>query len=248
LSFDTAYDPDQKHFPLLDNVVYNDFSTGADEVLSTNKNGRQMFIRISVGEGNFYLHSIPLMFTNFFMVDPVNSTYISKSLSFLPAQDVIWDEYFKPGKVRTDSPVAHLLEQTPLRWAWFLALAGVVLFMIFESKRKQRIIPVVEPVSNTTLDFTQAVGMLYYEHGDHKDISEKKIKFLLEYIRNQWGLSTTDFGSEFREKLSAKSGVHRMEIEQLFTQIERIQKSKEIEEDALLQLSRWIDDFYAKSK
>lgn len=248
LSFDQTYDPDQKHFPLLDNVVYNSFYTGGDQILSTNKTGRNMFIRIDMGEGSFYLHSVPLMFTNYFMVDPVNHQYISKALSFMDVRDVIWDEYFKPGKVKTDSPVGTLLEQPSLRWAWLLTLAGVLLFMVFESKRKQRIIPVIEPLNNTTLEFTKTVGMLYYAHGDHKDISEKKIKFLLEYIRNRWGMSTTDFGSDFREKLTAKSGVHRMEIEQLFTQIERIQKSKEVEEEALLQLSRWIDDFYAKSK
>ncbi|MBL0018352.1 MAG: hypothetical protein IPP17_18390 [Bacteroidetes bacterium] len=136
-----------------------------------------MFIRIDMGEGSFYLHSVPLMFTNYFMVDPVNNQYISKALSFLPVQDVIWDEYFKPGKVKTDSPVGHLLEQPALRWAWILALAGVLLFMVFESKRKQRIIPVIEPLNNTTLEFTKTVGILYFAHGDHKDISEKKIKF-----------------------------------------------------------------------
>jgi hypothetical protein len=248
LYFETAYDPDQKHFPMLDNIVYSDFVNFVGEPLSSNKYDRHMFVRIDKGEGSFYLHSVPLMFTNYFMVDPVNSQYVSKALSFLPVRDVIWDEYFKPGKVKTDTPVGYLLEQPPLKWAWFVGLAGVLLFMAFESKRKQRIIPVLEPVNNTTLEFTQTVGALYYAHGDHKDISEKKIKFFLEYIRNRWGLPTTDFGSDFREKLCAKSGVHRMDIEHLFTQIERIQKAKEVEEAALLQLSHWIDDFYAKSK
>jgi hypothetical protein len=248
LSFDLAFDADQKHYPLMDNVVYNDFYTNGDEVLSTNKTGRTMFIRIGLGEGSFYLHSVPLMFTNYMMVDPVNSQYIAKSLSFLPVENVIWDEFFKPSRIRTDSPVGMILEQTSLRWAWFLGLSGVLLFMVFESKRKQRIIPVLEPVTNTTLEFTQTVGMLYHAHGDHKDICDKKIKFLLEYIRNRWGLSTTEFTSEFKEKLTAKSGVHRMEVEQLFTQIERIQKAKQVDEEALLQLSRWIDDFYVKSR
>ncbi len=246
-----AYDPDLKHYPLLDNVVYSSLRRiydGQAEVLSHDKYESEMFLRISMGDGYFYLHSVPLLFTNYFMVDPVNSQYISKCFSFLPDNDVLWDEHFKPGKVKTDSPVSYILDQTSLKWAWFLALAGVLLFMVFESKRKQRIIPNLEPPTNTTLEFTQTVGMLYYAHGDHKDISEKKIKFLLEYIRNRWSLPTTELGSEFREKLCSKSGVHRMEIETLFTLIERIQKRDDVEEAALLQLSRLIDEFNEKSK
>jgi hypothetical protein len=250
LAFPAEIDPDQKHYPLLDNVVYSELPYAIEnaEVLSLNMREETMFARIPLGEGYFYLHAVPLMFTNYFMVDPINSQYISKCFSFLPDHDVLWDEYFKPGKVKTDSPVSYLLDQTSLRWAWFLTLAGVLLFMVFEGKRKQRIIPSLEPPTNTTLEFTQTVGMLYFAHGDHKDISDKKIKFLLEYIRNRWNMPTTDLGEEFREKLCAKSGVHRMDIEKLFTLIERIHKAKEVEEEALLQLSRWIDDFYLKSK
>ncbi len=250
LTLSEDIDPDQKHFPLLDNVVYSSLSSSiADaEILSVNKRTETMFVRVPHGDGFFYLHSVPLMFTNYFMVDPVNNQYISKSLSVLEDRDVLWDEYFKPGKVRTESSVSYLLDQTSLKWAWFLTLAGVLLFVVFESKRKQRIIPAIEPPHNTTLEFTETVGLLYFAHGDHKDISEKKIKFLLEYIRNRWSLSTSELGEEFRDKLCAKSGVHRMDIEKLFTLIERIHKATEVEEDALMQLSRWIEDFYAKSK
>lgn len=246
---DEAYDPDQKHFPLLDNVVYNDFYfTDADAVLSSNSTGRPMYIRIDRGEGSFFLHSIPLLFTNYFMVDPVNHQYVSKALSFMPVNDVIWDEHFKPGRVKMDSPVRYLLSDTSLSWAWFVALAGVLLFMLFESKRKQRIIPVVEPPNNTTLEFTQTVGMLYYSHGDHKDISEKKIKFLLEHIRNRWSLPTHDLGPDFRERLAAKSGVSRTEIEQLFGLIDRIHQAKEVDEEVLLQLSHRIEKFHEGTK
>ncbi len=251
LSFPADFDADGKHFPLLDNVIYSELPSYlmADaEILSTNKQGETMFVRIPLGEGYFYLHSVPLMFTNYFMVDPINHQYISKCLSFMPDRDVLWDEYFKPGKVKTDSPVSYILDQTSLKWAWFVTLAGVLLFMVFESKRKQRIIPVLEAPTNTTLEFTQTVGMLYFAHGDHKDISEKKIKFLLEHIRNRWSMPTTDLGDDFQARLAAKSGVPHLEVQKLFTLIGRIQEATEVEEAALMQLSHWIEDFYFKSK
>jgi hypothetical protein len=250
LSFPSDIDPDQKHYPMLDNVVYSELPYAMEdaEVLSTNKRSKTMFLRLPLGEGHFYLHSVPLMFTNYFMVDPINQQYISKCLSFLPVRDVLWDEYFKPGKGKTESSMSYVLDQTSLKWAWFVTLAGVLLFVVFEGKRKQRIIPVLAPPTNTTLEFTQTVGMLYFAHGDHKDISEKKIKFLLEYIRNRWTIPTTDLGEEFQERLASKSGVALAEIMRLFALIGYIHKVETVEEDALLQLSLGIDDFYKKSK
>jgi hypothetical protein len=249
LVFDQTIDSDQKHYPLLDNVVYNHFPFWHNGVvLAKNKDEEPMFVAVEMGEGHFYVHSVPLLFTNYSMVDPINQGYISKALSMLPDADVIWDEYYKPGKVHTKSTVAFLLDQRSLKWAWFTTLAGLLLFMVFESKRKQRIIPVMEPPANTTLEFTHTVGNLYFAHGDHKDIAEKKIKFMMEYIRNRWGLPTQEYNSDFKERLASKSGVHRMEIESLCTLMEKIHNAKSIDESSLQQLSIGIDGFYRQTK
>ncbi|MFR7875011.1 MAG: DUF4129 domain-containing protein [Butyricimonas paravirosa] len=42
------------------------------------------FIRMNYGEGVIYLHSNPMAFTNFFLLDSVNGDYYQKALSFLP--------------------------------------------------------------------------------------------------------------------------------------------------------------------
>ena len=249
LTLNEDIDPKNKHYPLLDNILYNYISGSVDgKRLGWNKRDRATFIQIEVGDGSFFLHSVPLMFTNYYMVDPVNHEYISSALSMLPVRDVIWDEYFKPGKVHTDSPVAYLLDNRALKWAWFLSLGGVLMFMLFESKRKQRIIPVIDPPANTSLEFTQTVGRLYYAHGDHKDIAEKKIKHLLEYIRNRWSMPTTDFNDEFLNKLAGKSGVPLNDVDLIFKLATKIQAADVVEESALIQLSKAIDGFYTMAK
>lgn len=249
LTLNSDIDPKNKHFPLLDNIVYNYFSgRNSGKRLGWNKRNRATYIEIKIGDGSFFLHSIPLMFTNYYMVDPINHEYISRALSLMPVRDVIWDEYFKPGKVHTDSPVAYLLDNRSLKWAWFLSLGGVLMFMLFESKRKQRIIPVIEPPENTTLEFTRTVGRLYFAHGDHKDIAEKKVKHLLEYIRNRWSMPTTDLDTEFRTKLAGKSGVDFAKVDLIFQLATKVQTADEVEEAALIQLSRAIDEFYIQAK
>lgn len=246
---DEDYDSDEKHYPLLDNVVYNSFlAYNADDILSRNRDNDAVFVRIDKGEGSFYIHSIPYMFTNYFMVDRVNHEYISKILSFLPERKTYWDEYYKPGRLHVDTPVSFILDQRSLRWSWFLLLATVILFIIFHGKRRQRVIPVVEPPANDTLEFTRTVGRLYYLHGDHKDIADKKIKFLLEYIRNRWQLSTSELDDEFRRRLAGKSGAKRPLVDNLFNTVEYVRKSSKIGEENLNVLHRLMDDFYKQSR
>ncbi|MEM0996875.1 MAG: DUF4350 domain-containing protein [Bacteroidota bacterium] len=249
LKFAREYDERQVEYPLIDNVIYQRLPGGAGgEFLSHNKKNGAVFMRQAVGEGYLYVHSIPLFFTNYFMVDPVNHEYISRALSFLPDQPVIWDEFFKPNKIRNQSPVKYLLETTSLRWAWLVMLGSLLVFLIFEGKRRQRIVPVIEPPANTTLEFAQTVGRLYYAHGDHKDIAEKKIRYLLEYIRNRWMLPTSDYSKEFIGRVAAKSGVAVEQIQELFTTAEDVHRTEKVSEGLLHNLSRQIDEFYALNK
>jgi len=245
LKLDEAYDPKVVHYPLLDNVVYNHFYTSsAKEVLGTNRDGEPVFVRLDRGEGSFFIHSIPYLFTNYFMVDEINHEYISKVLSFLPERKTYWDDYYKPGKLHLDNQMSYILDQTSLRWSWMLLLVSVLLFIIFNAKRQQRVIPVVEPPANDTLEFTRTVGRLYFLHGDHKDIADKKIKFLFEYIRNRWQMSTRDLDETFRKRLANKSGVKRPAVDNLINAIEGIQNSEKVSENRLLILHHHMEDFY----
>lgn len=238
-----------KVYPLLDDVIYNKFTPPIDaEILGQNKQRSAVFLRIARGEGNFYVHAIPLMFTNYFMTDPLNQEYISRALSFLPNQPVYWDEYFKPGHKRSESPVRYVLESPALRWAWFLLIGMIVVFMVFEGKRRQRVIPILETPVNTSLEFTQTVGQLYYAYGDHKDIAEKKFKFLLEYIRNRWNLSTRELSDDFIRRVAVRAGIPQPELSDLFRLAQQIQSTETISEATLVDFSRKIDDFYGRSK
>jgi hypothetical protein len=243
--FSESIDEEQKDYPILDGIQYSYFPGYTDGFsLGAYSDGHANFRAISHGEGQFLLHTMPLMFTNFYMVDTVNYAYISTAFSQMPVADVMWDNYFKPGKIHTESPVGYLLDNKSLKWAWFVTLGGLLMFMMFEAKRKQRIIPLIEPPANTTLEFTQTVGMLYYKHGDHKDIAEKKAKHLLEYIRNRWNLPTTEINEEFKQRLAGKSGYDRNKVDALFLKIQQMHKADEVEEEALLQFSGMVDHFY----
>ena len=209
---------------------------GEDEELNAH------YIRIAHGAGHFYLHSNPLVFTNYNMLNN-NGKYISSAFSYLPKGPVIWDEYYKSGRGGATTPLRYILSQSPLRWAWFLALGTLIFFVLFNIKRKQRIIPIVTPPSNTTLEFVETIGKLYYQNKDHKDLVVKKIRYFKEYIRQHFFLTMQHWDTHELAALSAKSGLTQEQVSVIGKFILSLKGKQVITEQELLTLSKKIDMF-----
>jgi hypothetical protein len=115
--------------------------------------------------------------------------------------------------------------------------------MIFEMKRKQRIIPVIKPLANTTMEFVQTIGNLYYQSSGHKSIAEKRIHFLLDQIRTRHWMSIGKLDDDFIQALARKSGKQDEDIRQLVMLINSIQAKKTITSGELLELNQEIEKF-----
>jgi hypothetical protein len=214
-------------------------------VLGRNARKEPVFIRIQYGKGQFLVHNVPLAFTNYYVLDTKSSDYAFKALSYLPALPTYWDEYQKQGRFDEDqqSIFRYIRSQPPLNWAYYLVVFGLLLYAIFAGKRTQRIIPVLEPPKNTSLDFVQNVGRLYFQRGDHDNMARKKIQYFLADIREQYGLDTTVLDKAFTETLARKSGTSADETTQLVGLLRDAQKSISLSEFDLLTLNRAIEKF-----
>lgn len=208
------------------------------------------FIKIPYGDGAFFVHAAPLCFSNYFMLTGNNAEYTAKALSYLPknVKQVYWDEFYKLGPEGSTSPLRFILNNAWLRWAFRISVLAILLFVFFEMKRKQRVIPVIEPPRNSSLDFVQTVGSVYFNQHDNKNIALKKINYFMEFVRSQFYLSTNHFDDVFVQTLAKKSGVGENECRQLVNLIYEINESPQITDQALVQLSNQIDSFYAKAK
>ena len=231
-------------------------------VLGKNSKGFPNFIRVNFGKGMFFLNSVPMAFTNFYMVKDDNSDYAFKALSYLPEQPIFWDEYVnkmsigksvksisksREAKGQEDvqeSPFKFIVSQPALKWAYFITLSALLIYLIFEGKRRQRIIPIMEIPKNTSLQFVETIGSLYYNQKDHKTIAEKKITHFLAYIRTKFYLKTTEIDQEFKTDLSNKSGISLREITDLFNYISFVQNNNYTDENQLITLNEQIENFY----
>ncbi len=214
-------------------------------VLGRNARKEPVFIRVQFGKGTFFIHNLPLAFTNYYVLDTKTADYAFKAFSYLPAQQTYWDEYQKQGRFNEDqqSIFRYIRSQPALNWAYYLILIGLLAYAIFAGKRKQRIIPVIEAPQNTSLDFVKTVGRMYFQQGDHDNLARKKIQYFLADIRERYGLNTTSLDKEFTEALARKSGVSLVETSELVMLLRNAQKSISLSEFDLLTLNRAIEKF-----
>ncbi|KDN55402.1 DUF4350 domain-containing protein [Flavobacterium seoulense] len=202
---------------------------------------RVNFIKVPYANGCFYLHTQPAVFSNFHLLKANHHKYAEKVLSYVPKGAIYW--YIKPkADAISTSPMRYILGQPALKWAWYFFLIGTLIFIIFNAKRKQRIVPIIKPLSNLTVDFTKTIGNLYYQEGDHNNIVDKKIIYFLEKIRNEYLLDTTKLDEEFINKLHHKSGKNKDDIKHLIQLIIDHRKSyhHSVEYD-LIQINKAIE-------
>lgn len=223
---------------------FSEFDSVKCHVVAVNDLDLPVTIRMEWGKGNLFLNSTPLAFTNAYVLHGDNPYFVSQSLSLLPQKDLYWTEFYHVGRMESYTPLRFILSSEPLRWVYYLTVLSIILFMIFEAKRKQRIIPVIKPLTNTSLEFVETIGTLYYQHGDHKNIAEKKISFLLEYVRSKFWMNTTKITPDFVKSLARRSGNPEEEVLSLFKLMQSIQAKDRITEDELLELNKRIEKFH----
>ena len=219
-------------------------------VLGINQNNKPNFVKIKYGEGEFLIHAAPLCFSNYFILYGNNREYVAKALSYIsPAITTLhWDEYYKSGREGASTPLRFFLSNNFLKWALWLTVAALLIYVFFEIKRRQRIIPVIEPLRNTTLDFVETVSSVYYSQHDNNSIARKKTQFWFDHIRQRYYLSTNNTDDSFIQQLQRKSGVPAELIKIIINNIQRAEIQPKVTDDLLLALSSSIDEFYKLSK
>lgn len=221
---------------MLGEIILND--DGVEE------NSEVNFIKVPFGKGHFLLHTFPEAFTNYNMLLNDNHEYVSSVLSYLNSEKpIFWDAYYKTGKSKITSPMHYLLNSKYLKWAYYFALIGVLFFIVFKGKRTQRVIPIITPLKNQTLAFTQTIANMYYEKSEHKNIANHKINYFLDYVRLNYKISTLKIDEEFYKNLANRSANSVDDVRSLFNLIEKIQKQSTITKQDLIALNTAIEKF-----
>jgi len=233
----------------LGDQYFSRVDTSRATALGRNANGDVNFVKYTYGKGAMYILPSPQLLGNYNLLNPVGANYVAKVLSFLPpVERVIWDENNTKGNVDDESVLRVLFRNDRLKWAYYLALTGLLIFVFFEMKRRQRIIPIVEPLRNTSVDFVKVVGKVYYQQRDNRDIAQKKINYFLAHVRTNYRLKATKLDDGFISDLMVKSGATADAIKPLIEMINNLNNAVVINDEALIKLNKLIEKFYRQAQ
>lgn len=232
-SFFTSYDS-LKSIPLG--------YVGKDSIKSVN------FLKIRHGSGHFLVHLEPAVFTNYHLLKKDHHQYAEGAFYHLPADDyILWTLDNQTSQVISDSPLRFILSQPSLRWAWYLLLVGIAMFVIFNIRRSQRAIPIIPKPTNTSVEFVKTIGNLYFMEGDIRSMMDKKIVYLLAKIRNEYHLSTDVLDDKFVQLLQMKSGKdEKITQKMIFLVNKHREHDYKCTLDDLNRLNTSIEHFYQK--
>ena len=253
---DTTYaiDTSFKYDGLNRNNFFDKIDSGNISVLGYNGESKPDFIRVSRPRGNIFILLNPYVFSNYFLVQEKNVRAIEIPLSYIGSYaNVYWDDYYrKLLGPRTDTDFSEwkvLMRYPAMRWALFLTLILVLIYLLIESKRRQRISPKVPALTNTSLEFVDAMGQLYYQQHNNYNIAQKMIVHLLEYIRLHYYLNTNMLNEEFINALTHKTMLSEANVRGLIELIHHIQLNQhQLSDEQLMELYQQIQSFYLNTK
>jgi len=238
------------------NYFFN-MNTSRTRIIGFNESGKPNAIVYFHGKGRLFLHCDPRAFSNYFLLKDDNYQYLQKMLAYTNdfPEHLYWDDYYNKlrgrRKVKTEdkdfSTLSEIMKHPPLAFAFWLAIILLSLYILFGSKRLQRIIQQRKANENTTVTFTETIGRLYLQKKDNKNIADKMITYFNEYIRNKYFLNTNLVNEDFIAALSGKSGVQRDKVESLYRAIVAVHSNAALNDYELLSLNEQIQNFYKKT-
>ena len=237
------------YYPFQNYFVNTD--SGNIKLLGYNEHKKPNSLVYFHGKGRLFLQCEPRALSNYFLLKDNNYEYLQHVMTYThaQAQHVYWDDYYNKLRFRKRnnnnfSTFSEIMKHPPLLYAFWISLILLGLYILFGSKRVQRIIELRKPNENTTVTFTETIGRLYLQQKDNKNIADKMITYFNEYIRNTYFLNSNHINDEFMTVLSRKSGVQKEKVDTLYRTILATQSSDVVNDYQLLSLQEQIQRFY----
>ena len=202
-------------------------------------------LRYRIGDGHLTLHAAPLVMSNYFLLQAGNVDYLNAIWQTLPKNinKIYTDNYYK--RSASKSGLSVLWKYPATRWALLLALFLLLMYVLFEGKRKQRIIPIIAPLKNDSVSFVETVGRLYYNKGNHANLADKMVQQFLEWVRTRYLLNTNLLNENFIHQLTIKSGQPEATVREMLEMIHETRlRSVKIDDPYLYKLYNTIQLFY----
>ncbi|MFA7615902.1 MAG: hypothetical protein WCY16_04900 [Weeksellaceae bacterium] len=221
-----------------------------------NKKKEPNYIKVYYGKGYLLLHAEPVLFSNYEMLKTDHFKYVTDAFSYIDDTGIVWDNYRTARRNQVSSnedggffsSLSFIMKHKSLKMAFLTLLALGILYLLFNSKRRQRAQEVILPYSNHTLDFTKTLAELYRYNTDHTAMTKYKINYFLEQLRMNYNITARDTEKDFTDLLAAKSGADRETCQNLVNVINSYRTRNYLNKTDFVRIQSIIETFNRKIK
>lgn len=233
----------------IGNQYFSKIDTAKATVLGIDADNYPNYVKYAFGKGSLYLIAGPGFYSNFNLLDKYGAEYAAKTLSYFQGTKIlIYDEYFTIPKTGETDLLRVFFKHRELKYAYYLCIFSLLLFVFYDIKRRQRIIPIADAYTNTSVAFAHVVGSVYYHEHNNLDIAQKKINYLMEHLRSRYYLKTNDIQKDFAETLRLKTGINETLAKTLTRYFTQIPNLNDFSDADLISLNNIIEQFYKNTR
>ena len=213
-------------------------------------------IKIFVDSGTVTFFTTPMLFTNWQILQEENFDFANRLLSTYSYETLLWDKdrnytaspYRKKRPSSSYNPLGYLLSFPSFKWAWYILLSMGMLLILFNLKRRQRVMPLHFENKNTSMAFVETVGLLFYQSKANDQIAKKDLNLLLYRIRKRYGLSARELDDHFIEQLARRAQVKESLARRLVEKAKAVKYLDTMSEEMLINFHQLIEEFFNSAK
>ncbi|MBQ3772536.1 MAG: hypothetical protein II834_11490 [Bacteroidaceae bacterium] len=170
--------------------------------------------------GKLIVTTMPLVFTNYGVMDSDARKLLEYMSSFFKGRKLyrLYEEKNKKNVMEEeDGDFKYIMSQPPLKWAFYIILGLLVVYMVFNSRRRMKAIPVHKIDEDTTLQFAKVLGTFYYHQDNHVPFLMKKYDKLKSTLQSRYGWDVDKMeASDLINRLYVITGIRKDRIAKLF--------------------------------
>jgi len=221
--------------------------------IALNASDKPAVMRMAIGSGQLIIATNARAFGNYFLLTANNYQYLQQLLSYFPSDPshLTWDAFYQRNTARPPEDYSvfdALLSIPPLRWSFWILMALALIWVLSNLRRKQKMIPVLQPNTNTTVSFIQTIAQLYFNKQDHANIGRKMTAHFLDYLRNNFYMPPNMASAEWAAVLSQKTGLASEEANEAVRLMRKAQNAEDFSDADLLRLHGYISQVKSVEK
>lgn len=206
------------------------------KVLATDENKNPLIIEKSIGDGKLILGLTPQVFTNLYLLDGNNYQIAEYLLNLHPVKNTRFVTFYHLGRLPFNAAAMLIFNNPGYKTAFYLLAILTLLYFLFKSKRLERPIPVLKAPSNASLEFSNMLGILFYQQKQYKKAGSMLIRQINNYLFHQYNLRGVSFRDDEIPSLIQRTGKTEAQIRKLFKEINFINSQTQINATQLYQL------------